>query len=153
MWVIHKHFDTILVYKSSRFVLSMTISKVPSFHLVSNCQWRNRRGQSAPSPDFLPGNFWQLIGKNEARKKGNKWETLRKNGIKEGWKLGFFFFCFSLLEPVAFTLEPVKLFRGVPKWKLSPGKGLKSRREKWLHAGKNPNTPPKNFPVTPLRVV
>ena len=34
-------------------------------------------GQGAPR-DFPPGNFWQLIGKNEAMKKGKKWEILRK---------------------------------------------------------------------------
>ena len=36
-------------------------------------QWRNRRGRGQSSPrDFPPGNFWRLIGKNEAGKKGKK---------------------------------------------------------------------------------
>ena len=49
-------------------------------------QWRNRPIQAVtecPPRDFPPGNFWRLIGKNEARKKGKKWEMLRKNGKNE----------------------------------------------------------------------
>ena len=40
---------------------------------------------------WVPGNFWLLIGKNEARKRVKKWEMLRKirkKWKKEGWRLG-----------------------------------------------------------------
>ena len=39
-----------------------------------------------PSRDFPPGNFWRLIGKNEAKKKGKKMENVEEN--EEKWKKG-----------------------------------------------------------------
>ena len=45
---------------------------------LCNGQWRN-----SPPPDFTPGNFWQLLVENEARKKGGKWKMykkMRRNG-------------------------------------------------------------------------
>ena len=45
-----------------------------------------------PTPrDFPAGNFWQLIGENEARKRGLKMgnvEEMRKNGKKKDEKKG-----------------------------------------------------------------
>ena len=37
-----------------------------------------------PPRDFPPGNFWRLIGKNEARKKGKKMGNVEEN--EEIWK-------------------------------------------------------------------
>ena len=48
-------------------------------------------GRVPPPRDFPTGNFWQLIGKNEARKEGKKMGNVQENEEKwkkEGWKLG-----------------------------------------------------------------
>ena len=123
------------------------------------------------------GNFWRLIGKNEARKgkqMGNDEENEEK-WKKEGWKLGkiekknnkkgrrkmrnvrwkklrtFFFLCFSLLinQWTFFCLYQNGNFHR-EKAKIAPGKN----RVKRLHARKKSGTfslpPKKNFPVTPL---
>ena len=58
---------------------------------IDKCSGGGGRGQSAPR-DFPPGNFWRLIGKNKARKKGKKkWEMLRKNGKKKDGNKEIFF--------------------------------------------------------------
>ena len=40
-----------------------------------------------PPRDFPSGNFWRLIGENEARKKVKKWEMLRKRGKMENRRM------------------------------------------------------------------
>ena len=40
--------------------------------------------QSTPPRDFPAGNFWRLIGQNEARKKGKKVGNVEEN--EEKWK-------------------------------------------------------------------
>ena len=63
-----------------------------------------------PPRDFPPGMFWRLIGKNETRKKGVKMGNVEEN--REKWK-----------KKRMKSRKPVSLFRGLPKWKFSPGKG------------------------------
>ena len=41
-------------------------------------------GAECPPRDFPPGNFWRLIGKDEARKKRNKMEKMLKKMRKNG---------------------------------------------------------------------
>ena len=40
-------------------------------------QWR--KGGCADPRDFPPGNFWRLIGKNEAREKGKNMGNVEEN--------------------------------------------------------------------------
>ena len=51
-------------------------------------QWRNRGSEYIPFRDFPPGKFWRLIGKNQARKKGNKIENVEENEEKRKREAG-----------------------------------------------------------------
>ena len=111
-------------------------------HLLrASLQWHNRRGRAECPQDFWLGNFCWPIGKNEARKKGERgenWEEKKENCKMEGGKLemevgkvikkrwGPFFFHF--LKWWEFVL-------GLPKWEFSNRKKhftLGKNQEKWL---------------------
>ena len=107
-------------------------------------QWRNTRfgpgAECPPTPRLSTGKFLATYRQNEARKKGEKWEILRKKKrrmkirkmgkkwrrkeeiekckVKNDWK-----FLFFLLLLLTFR-KPTNFFRVfLPKRKFPPGKG------------------------------
>ena len=122
-----------------------------------------RQGGTLPPRDIPPGNFWQLIGENEARKKGKKMWNVEENEekwIKEGWKSGFFF---KKNEKGRRKMRKCKVKNDWKKLRtfllftfsrytnvaISTGKRLKSR---WKKLGIETLPPQKTFPVTPLHI-